>query len=212
MKDPILLIYSIVFYIIIGILSVFASENIADREWKENTLYDIVHENTPVWPSPDIPTYFVYFFIIYTIIRWSPVNPRIVALYFLSLSSILMFRLFTFSVTQTPPPRLKNDEWRIQHCRRNMFTHFGVNFKKVDTCIDNMFSGHATHIVAALAILFLFSKNILEKSLLGTFGLFSVITIITGRLHYTSDVLVATIISILTVFSLYKKLFTGANK
>jgi len=207
MNNTTLLIYSIIYYIIIGVLSVFASENIADREWKENTLYDIVHDFFPVWPRPDIPTYFVYFYFLYTLIRWTPVNLRIVALYFLSLSLVLTFRLFTFSVTQTPPPRLKNDEWRKHHCRRNMFSHIGINFKNVDTCIDNMFSGHTTHIVSALTILLLFSKFFMEKIVLFLFGIFAVFTIITGRLHYTSDVLVATIISILSVVSLKEAMF-----
>lgn len=207
MKIDKLFIYSILYYIIIGIISVFASENIADREWNEKTLYDIVHEHTPVWPHPQIPTYFVYASILYTLIRWTPINMRIISLYFISLSLILTFRLFTFSVTQTPPPRLKNDEWRKEHCKRNMFSHIGVNFKNVDTCIDNMFSGHTTHIVTAMVIGFLFSKNFIEKLLLLLLGSFSVFTIISGRLHYTSDVLVATIISSLTVFYLKQKLF-----
>ena len=207
MKIDKLFIYSILYYIIIGIVSVFASENIADREWNEKTLYDIVHEYTPVWPHPQIPTYFVYASILYTLIRWTPINMRIISLYFISLSLILTFRLFTFSVTQTPPPRLKNDEWRKHHCKRNMFSHIGVNFKNVDTCIDNMFSGHTTHIVVAMAIVLLFSKNLIEKLLLLLLTSFAVFTIISGRLHYTSDVLVATIISSLTVFYLKQKLF-----
>ncbi len=207
MKTINLLIYSILYYIIIGILSVFASENIADREWNEKTLYDVVHEYVPLWPHPQIPTYFVYISILYTLIRWIPINIRIISLYFLALSLILTFRLFTFSLTQTPPPRFKNDEWRKQHCRRNMFSHIGISFKNVDTCIDNMFSGHTTHIVTAIAIVLLFSKNIIEKILSFLLGSFAVFTIISGRLHYTSDVLVASIISSLTVFYLKEKLF-----
>ena len=204
MEDIPFLIYSVIFYIIIGLISVFASENIADREWKNHKLYDIIHNAFAVWPAPDIPNYCVYFSILYTIIRWTPVNMRIVALYFLALSMSLTCRLFTFLVTQTPPPRLKNDKWRRQHCRRNMFTHFGINFKKVDTCIDNMFSGHTTHIITALSIVLLFSTNIYEKSAFLIFGFFSSLAIITGRLHYSSDVMVATIISYLMVFSLFK--------
>jgi hypothetical protein len=204
-----LLILSILLYSIIGILTIFISENISNFEWDKEPLYDIIHANYPIYPPPDIPTYFVVFYFLYTLVRWGPIDLRIIALYLMSTSLILAYRILTFSLTQTPPPKLEGDDSQNHHCKRNMFSHIGINFEKASgTCVDNMFSGHATHIVCAITILFLFSKSIIEKLVLSLVGIVALVTIITSRLHYTSDVLIAIIISVLSVTSLNEYMFT----
>lgn len=207
-NDRWLLGLSIIGYAIIGILTIFISENITDFEWDKKPLYDIIHTNFPIYPHPDIPNYLVVFYFFYTLCRWFPIDLKIVALYFISTSLILTYRILTFSMTQTPPPKLNGDELQKYHCKRNMFSHIGINFKKVSgTCVDNMFSGHATHIVCAITIILLFSKSIIEKMVLSLVGIFALVTIITSRLHYTSDVLIAIIISVLSVISLKECMF-----
>ena len=120
---------------------------------------------------------------------------------------ILIIRLPTFSLTHTPPPRYKNSKWRIDHCKRNVLKHIGINFSKMSgTCIDNMFSGHAAHIIVPLTIILLHSKNTLEKISLTLLSFISILSIITGRLHYSSDVIVSTVVSALTVFFIDKNL------
>jgi len=202
-----LLIFSILIYIFISIITVFITENITDREIKHPPLYDMIHENTPVYPNPYVPDYLVLFFIFYTIIRWGLIDFKKVTLFFLSLSVILFMRLFTFTLTQTAPPRKLDSKWRIDHCKRNLMKHFGISFNKISsTCVDNMYSGHASHIVVAVTIILLYSKSIYEKIGLSLLALISIITIITGRLHYTSDVIIATYISSLMVFFMSMKI------
>ena len=185
----------------------FITEKITDREINHQPLYDIVHENTSVYPKPHVPDYLVFFFIFYTIIRWVGIDLKKVTLFFSSLSIIMFMRLFTFTFTQTAPPRKLDSKWRIDHCKRNLMKHFGISFNKISyTCIDNMFSGHASHIVTAVTIILLYSKSIYEKIGLTLLGFISIITIITGRLHYTSDVIIATYISSLLVFYMSMKI------
>tara|TARA_Y100000389_G_scaffold105614_1_gene102525 strand:- start:1538 stop:2218 length:681 start_codon:yes stop_codon:yes gene_type:complete len=207
MKSTNLLILSILLYISISIITVFVSENITDREVDYATLYDVVHKNTSPYPKQYIPTYFVYFFILYTIVRWGSVDLRILSLFFLSLSAILFMRLFTFTTTQTPPPSVGDSKWRIDHCKRNLLSHLGISFSKYPyVCVDNMFSGHTSHIIVAITIILLYSSYTIERIGLTLLGLLSLIAIITSRLHYTADVIVATIISSLTVFFISKKM------
>lgn len=197
----------ILFYMLSSLLTVFVTENISDREVQKQTLYDVIHNLVPTFPKPYVPTYALYFFLIYTLLRWSMTDISKISLYFLSLAVLLLMRLFTFTLTQTPPPRNKDSKWRIDHCKRNVLSNFGISFAKMSgTCVDNMFSGHAAHIVVPLVIIFMYSKNNIEKIGLSLLGFVSLITVITGRLHYTSDVIVSTIISSLTVFFLSKKL------
>ena len=101
---------------------------------------------------------------------------------------------------------MKNNTWRIEHCKRNLLSHLGISFSKFpDVCVDNMFSGHTSHIIVAITIILLYSSYTIERIGLTLLGLLSLIAIITSRLHYTADVIVATIISSLTVFFISKK-------
>ena len=200
-----LLIYCILFYIFTSLLTVAVTENISDREVNKESLYDFIHEITPVFPSQPTVTYFVYFFILYTVFRWGYFDLNKVSLFFFSLSVLYLLRLFTFTLTQTPPPRSKDNQWRVDHCKRTILSSFGISLKKIgSSCVDNMFSGHASHIVVALTIILLYSKNKTEKFVLSLLGILSLITVITGRLHYSSDVIVSMIISSLTVFFISK--------
>ena len=200
-----LLIYCISLYIFIGLVTIAVTENISDREVNKETLYDLIHEITPAFPTQRTVTYIVYFFILYTFFRWGYFDLNKVSLFFFSLAVIYLLRLFTFTFTQTPPPSNKDNQWRIDHCKRTILSSFGISLKKISSaCIDNMFSGHASNIVVALTIILLYSKYKTEKIVLSLLGILSLITVITGRLHYSSDVIVATIISSLTVFFISK--------
>ena len=116
---------------------------------------------------------------------------------------ILSFRILTFSFTQTPPPIIKD---KTHHCKRNLFNNFNISFKDNSiTCIDNMFSGHSSHIVVATILILLYSKNNFEKYIIPLIASISLFFIISSRLHYASDVIVAIIISTLTTLYFMKK-------
>ena len=200
MNDIKLLIFSIIAYILSSLLTIVVSENIADVETHNHTLHDIVHSNFSIFPSEKRCNYIVYTYIGYHIIRWGLEDHKKISLYFLSLACLLLMRIITFTVTQTPPPRYEDDKWRINHCKRNVLSHIGISFNDVNyTCIDNMFSGHAAHIVVAASIILLYSNNNIERIIVSIITLISLFSIVSGRLHYTSDVVVSTIVSFLTV-------------
>jgi len=200
---------SVMAYFIIGLLTTFVIENIDDKEWAHASLYDVVHENFPPYPSYWVTDIFAYFFIIYTLFRWGAINIQYVSLYILSLAIILLLRLFTFTLTQTPPPIKINSAYRKEVCKKKILSHIGFFFPKAMniSCVDNMFSSHTAHIMAALTLIFLFSKSVAEKLILTLVSFACVFSITSSRLHYTSDVIVASIVAPLVVFAVYKTWF-----
>ena len=71
-------------------------------------------------------------------------------------------------------------------------------FNKIfNTCNDYMFSGHTVHVISFLLFILYFSKNIIEKIILICFAIFLLFIIINSRMHYTSDIIVAVIITFL---------------
>ena len=201
MKDNLyLFISSISAYVIIALITIFVSENITDNVYDRRTLYDVIHHYVPQYPDPAIPDAITLFTFFYMIVRWWNVDLKIPTVYFYSLAALMFVRLFTFTTTQTPPPRKRDDKWRIDHCKRTVLKHFGVSFLKTsETCIDNMFSGHAATLMCALCVILLFSKNMTEKIVASIIISLATFAIITSRMHYTSDVIVAVVVSIMAV-------------
>ena len=208
MKNYSTLAFSGLSYIVMAIITTFVVENIDDKEWDTPTLYDVVHESVPVYPPKWITDHFVFFFMIYTIFRWGFIDIDYLSIYFLSLTILLAFRLVTFTVTQTPPPTKIGSKYREKHCRKKILPHVGFTLNKyVYSCVDNMFSAHTAHIMVALTLIMLFSDNFAEKLALGLISLVSIFSITSSRLHYTSDVVVSSMLSPLVVFAVYKNLF-----
>jgi hypothetical protein len=195
-------------YIVMAIMTTFVVENIYDHEWDTPTLYDVVHESVPVYPPKWITDHFVFFFMIYTMFRWGFINIDYLSIYFLSLTVLLLLRVITFTVTQTPPPTKIGSEYREKHCKAKILPQMGFTLNKyVYSCVDNMFSAHTAHIMVAFALIFLFSDNFAEKLALGLVAGVCAFSIASSRLHYTSDVVVSAMLSPLVVFAIYKNLF-----
>lgn len=199
---------SVLTYAIMGTLSVFIAENVPDMSYRRLALYDVIHKNTPDAPQEEIPTYIVVFSIFYILARWVMVDLKILAVYLFTLSAMLFVRLFTFTLTQTPPPKRFDDDGSKHRCKRTMFTHFGISFRNEDdACLDNMFSGHAATIVAGAMTLLLFSKNSLEKLVGSVVAIVTSIMVITSRLHYTADVIVGAVFSFMATCLLKNQIF-----
>ena len=103
-------------------------------------------------------------------------------------------RVFIFMATETPTPlancdNKEGDGWNKQDIK----WIFG---DKEKTCIDNMFSGHAAHIVGMFLFTFMFSSYISEKIIMGMIMVAILISLVWSRLHYTSDVAVGTCLTI----------------
>ena len=201
MKDINLFISSILAYALMGTITVFVTENIRDTQYLRQTLYDVVHHNTPQYPNPHILDKAVILSMAYVLMRWGFVDLRILATYFFAMSCMLLVRLFTFTLTQTPPPRRLNDKWRVNHCKRSVLPHLGISFSKMnESCIDNMFSGHAATLISALAIIWFFSKNMIEKIIASIVLTTSAIGVITSRMHYTSDVIIGSAFGFMSIW------------
>ena len=212
MNDKTTFAISLFAYAIMGVLNVFVAENVPDMSYKRETLYDVVHSNIPHFPRSEIPTFLVSLSMVYVIIRWGFVDLRILAVYFFALSAMLSVRLFTFTLTQTPPPRHIDDKWQVNHCKRTMFRHLGISFvNEDDSCLDNMFSGHAATVVAGLTTVLLFSTNNLEKIIASIITIVTSIMVITSRLHYTADVIVGATFSFMAMYIFENMLFNKSK-
>ena len=55
MKHLHVFIGSILSYIIIAVITIFVSENIADNSFDRQKLYDVIHHYVPQYPDPAIP-------------------------------------------------------------------------------------------------------------------------------------------------------------
>ena len=117
---------------------------------------------------------------------------------FILLSIILLFRLFSFTVTQTPPPYSKEDIKRYKTCHRTVLGHFGLNLSKVNSsCIDSMFSGHAATTIIAAMMVILFSNYPIEVIFFSFLIPINLFFISASKLHFTSDVYISSIITAL---------------
>lgn len=107
---------------------------------------------------------------------------------------LFVFRMITFTVTTVPPSTIgcfnRNStlpiEWNVLKV---------IFFKDDNTCIDYMFSGHAIYFILTLIFIFDLSHSFLEKTLCTIYVIIGLLSIISGRIHYTVDVVVAIILS-----------------
>lgn len=187
----------ICFYIAIIILTIFITENIADYKYNDDGLYDTLHNSFDKIISMKYTNYIVFIFMIYCIIRFIFINTRYIGDALILISVLFILRLLTFTLTNVPPPYIlkKNKEL----CKYKLFgKHFGFSFNNIaSTCNDFMFSGHTIHIIAFLLFILYFSNNLIEKIVLFCLSLIILFFIINSRMHYTSDVVVAIIITFL---------------
>jgi membrane-associated phospholipid phosphatase len=64
-----------------------------------------------------------------------------------------------------------------------------------------MYSGHTFHTVLALLFILYLSKSTLEKSIVFVVALLNLTLIIASRIHYSCDVLVAILVTILIFYA-----------
>ena len=186
-----------IYFIVIFIVTVFITENLKDYEFKDDSLPDVLHNNFKKFISMQNVNYILTVYLLYCFIRVITLNIRYMCDALILISILFILRIFTFSVTNLPPTYIlkKNKEL----CKYKIFgKSLGFSFKKISkTCNDYMYSGHTVHIVSLLLFILYFSKNIIEKIILTCLAIFLLFIIINSRMHYTSDVIVAVIITFL---------------
>ena len=112
------------------------------------------------------------------------------------ISFLFMGRVFLLTLTQLPPA--------VPGCstvKKNEPLHFAVFREGWNECLDYMYSGHTIHCVLIALFTIYLSSNIGEKVLVILATLIELVLIIGSRIHYTADVLVGTIVTILIFFS-----------
>jgi PAP2 superfamily C-terminal len=198
-------LYAIIFMAIFGVigwLNLFAAENVTDYEFNKPPLRDALHQLIPPI-SFTAPNILVTSIIIYFFLKFMWVNPNIVSYYCILATILFAIRIITFTVTQAPPPQDKNNPWRKDNCKKHVLRHIGFNFGKTDnTCVDYMFSGHAINSLMPAVFFWLFNPNVIENSIITILATINLVLISAARLHYTSDVIIGAVLSILTPLAL----------
>jgi len=189
------IILALVCYGIIGYINEFVAQNQIDHEIDRPPLYDRLHNILPHishW-YPDIG---LILFVMYFIIRWGVEYPRVFENYIWIIVFLFIGRVVIFSLTQMPPPRdgcstkEKGDKIRVNVFRKNWVE-----------CLDLMYSGHTFHTILVSLFVLYIAPNIYEKILVFACSCVEMLLVIAGRLHYTSDVLVSALITVLFFFS-----------
>lgn len=195
MKLVYALLLSFICYGVVGFFDIFVGENMNFIEEKKHSLYDIVHANTDIYMSIPMLFNILAVIVVLFLIRWFVFDKKVLILYFLLMATLYLLRLMTYTVTQTPPP----EAVRQHSCQRTFFKHtIGFSVGDVNKmCMDNMFSGHVATVVIMFLLTLKFSKSVVEKIVVGGVMMSITFFAVTSRIHYTSDVVIAIIISVL---------------
>jgi hypothetical protein len=194
-SDATALITVVVVYAIVGYINLFTTENQIYHSINDPPLYDRGHNLMPridsKWANLGVGLIICYF-----IIRWGFQYPNVLTNYLWIVSLLFVGRVIILSVTQLPPA--------VTGCstvKKGDKLHFVIGNKKFKECLDYMYSGHTLHcVIVALFTLYL-STYTLEKALIALAVLVELVLIVGSRMHYTSDVLVATLVSTLVFFA-----------
>lgn len=191
---------SLIILIIVGFLEIFMVENMEYKEYNKKPLFDHLHKIMPEI-SADIPTRIAVILMIYIVVRFYN-KPEILTFYFFSTTVMLIGRLSTFSITQTPPVTVVGDINRHTRCKRTMFQKLGFKFDFSETCMDNMFSAHTANSIIPMMMVLLYSNYKYEKIAICIIALVNAFFVIISRLHYSADVIVSVFLSITTPLAL----------
>ena len=193
--DAIALLTALAVYAVIGYANLFATENQIYHNINEPPLYDRGHQLIPIvsttWANVGTGLIISYF-----VIRWGSQYPNVLTNYLWLVSLLFIGRVAILSVTQLPPAgpgcstTKKGDNF-----------HFKLLKKKWKQCLDYMYSGHTIHCVLVALFTLYLSPHALEKVIIVLAVLVELVLIVGSRMHYTSDVLVATLVSILIFFA-----------
>jgi hypothetical protein len=189
------LLIAIVIYLFIGYINEFVIENQVYHGIDNPPLFDRGHNLIPLL-SKRLPDITLIIFLVYFIVRWGIRYPSSVINYLWIISLLFIGRVILLSVTQFPPalPNCStvNDGDNI---------HFILFRKGWNECKDYMYSGHTIHCVLVTLFTLFLSPYTLEKILIIMATVVELVFIIGSRIHYSIDVLVGTLVTILAFFS-----------
>lgn len=193
------LIIAIVVYFIIGYINQFVAENQVNHEINVKPLFDRGHNLLPQF-SKNLANIGLISFIVYFVVRWGIKYPYTIVNYLWIVSILFVGRVIIFTMTQTPPA--------LPDCstiNTGDSLYFNVFRKNSNECLDYMYSGHSIHCVLIMLFTLYLPCSIWEKLFILFFLLLELVFIIGSRIHYTSDVLVATLVTVLIFLAWYRK-------
>lgn len=189
------LVFAICFYLLIGYINEFVAENQVYHSINDPPLFDRGHNLLPL-VSKNLPDIGLISFLIYFIARWGIKKTDTLINYLWIIALLFIGRVILLSVTQIPPA--------LPGCstvKASDSLYFNVFRKGWNECLDYMYSGHTIHCVLVTLFTLYLSNNIVEKTLVILATILELLLIIGSRIHYTSDVLVGTLVTILIFFS-----------
>lgn len=190
------IIIALVAYATVGYANAFAEKNqILEYPINNPPLYDRLHNVLPLFPKlyADI---LAIGLVGYFIIRWGFKYPKIIENYLWIVTFLFIGRVLTFTMTQFPPSRPGCSTRREgDKLITNPFP------KDWQSCRDMMFSGHTLHVVLVLLFILYLSKSSAEKTIVFLLVLIELIFIVGSRMHYSCDVFIATLVTILIFYS-----------
>jgi hypothetical protein len=185
-------IFAIVAYLFVGYINEFTAENQVYHTVHDPPLFDRGHQLFPVI-SMNYANGLLIALLFYFLFRWALKHPSTLVNYLWMTTFLFIGRVVLLTVTQLPPPILG-----CSSVAKGDPLHFKLLQKTWTECMDLMYSGHTIHsVLIALFVLYL-SPYAWEKIIISGLTLIELCFIIAGRLHYTSDVLVAALVSFLT--------------
>jgi hypothetical protein len=190
------ILLALIAYGTVGYANAFAEKNeILQYPIDNPPLYDRLHNIIPVIPRK-YADWLAIGLVAYFIIRWGFKYPKVIENYLWIVTFLFIGRVLCFTVTQFPPCHPDCSS------RREGDKIIANPFKKGwVSCKDNMYSGHTLHVVLVLLFILYLSKSVAEKSIIFVLVFIELILIIGARLHYSCDVFVATLVSILVFFA-----------
>jgi hypothetical protein len=186
---------AIVLYFLTGYINEFAAENQVYHNITNPPLYDRGHNFLPLLPK-FIPDVGLVGLLMYFIVRWGITHPTTLVNYLWIISLLFIGRVLLLTATQVPPA--------VPGCstvRNNEPLHYRIFSKGWNECMDYMYSGHTIHCVLIALFTLYLSTSIFEKTTIVLITIAELIVIIASRIHYTADVLVGTLVTILIFFS-----------
>ena len=172
----------------------FSNINFVNNSHNQPPLYDRVHHALPLISS-SYCDWGLALFLIYFILRWGLQDLNILSNYLWIVAILFFGRFLCFTLTQYPPA--------VSNCADTKHTDpwRWTFFYDTSYCNDYLFSGHTLHTVLILLFVLNLQAPIEEKIIIFVLTIVEILLILASRIHYTSDVIVAIILTILIFYA-----------